>query len=99
MKLKQVHLFKVVLHPNQKLACFMLFLKIINTCLKNNICILGHEKKKPCFMGRQTFQVGSIGRDIFLNIFFLSGGKNDSPKNTEISKKKKKKPDVFGEKF
>ena len=26
--------------PNQKLACFVLLLKIINTFLKNNICIL-----------------------------------------------------------
>ena len=26
--------------PNQKLACFVLYLKIINTFLKNNICIL-----------------------------------------------------------
>ena len=28
------------LHPNQKFACFVLYLKIINTILKNNICIL-----------------------------------------------------------
>ena len=28
------------LHPNQKLACFVLYLKIINTFLENNICIL-----------------------------------------------------------
>ena len=26
--------------PNQKLACFVLYLKINNTILKNNICIL-----------------------------------------------------------
>ena len=26
--------------PNQKLACFVLYLKIINTFLENNICIL-----------------------------------------------------------
>ena len=26
--------------PNQKLACFVLYLKIINTSLKNNRCIL-----------------------------------------------------------
>ena len=26
--------------PNQKLACFLLYLKIINTFLKNNICTL-----------------------------------------------------------
>ena len=26
--------------PNQKLACFVLYLKIINTFLKNNICTL-----------------------------------------------------------
>ena len=30
----------VLLTPNQKLACFLLYLKIINTFLKNNICIL-----------------------------------------------------------
>ena len=36
--------FKGVLQPNSKLACFVLYLKIINT-LKNNICIYrGH----PC---------------------------------------------------
>ena len=28
---------KGVLHPNQKLVCFVLYLKIINTFLKNNI--------------------------------------------------------------
>ena len=35
-------LLKGELHPctNQKLACFVLYLKIINTFLKNNICIL-----------------------------------------------------------
>ena len=53
---------------------------------------LGHEKKKPCFTGGRTFQVGSVGRDIFLKyIFFLFGGKNDSPKKTQKYKKKKKK--------
>ena len=26
--------------PNQKLACFVLYLKIINTILKNDLCIL-----------------------------------------------------------
>ena len=26
--------------PNQKLACFVPYLKIINTFMKNNICIL-----------------------------------------------------------
>ena len=26
--------------PDQKLACFVLYLKIINTFLKNNLCIL-----------------------------------------------------------
>ena len=31
---------KGVLHPNQKLTCFVLYLKIINIFLKNNICIL-----------------------------------------------------------
>ena len=29
--------FKVVLHPNQKLACFVLYLKNINALRKNNI--------------------------------------------------------------
>ena len=32
-------LLKGELHPNQKLASFVLYLKIINTILKNNICI------------------------------------------------------------
>ena len=32
--------YKEELHPNQKLACFVLFLKFINTFLKNNVCIL-----------------------------------------------------------
>ena len=41
---------------------------------------LGHEKKKPCFTGGKTFQVGSVGRFFFLNIFFFSGGKKDSTK-------------------
>ena len=31
---------KGVLHPIQKFACFVLYLKIINTFLKNDICIL-----------------------------------------------------------
>ena len=26
--------------PNQKLACFVIVLKIINTFMKNNMCIL-----------------------------------------------------------
>ena len=41
-------------------------------------------------MGRGTFQVGSVSWDIFFfffNFFFLSGGKNDSLKNTKISQK------------
>ena len=29
-----------VLHPNNKLACFVLYLKIIDTFLKNDVCIL-----------------------------------------------------------
>ena len=33
-------LFKEVLYPNQKLACFVLSLKIINTFLKNDRYIL-----------------------------------------------------------
>ena len=35
-----------------------------------NIICLGHEKKKPCFMGGQTFWVGLVGQDNFL--FFFS---------------------------
>ena len=31
---------KGILHPNQKLAYVVLYLKIINTFLKNNTCIL-----------------------------------------------------------
>ena len=44
------------------------------------IVLLGHEIKKPCFKGRQTFQVGSVGWDTFFffqYFFFLSNGKND----------------------
>ena len=26
--------------PNQKLACFVLYLKIVDTFLQNNVCIL-----------------------------------------------------------
>ena len=35
-------MLKGVLHPllNLKLACFVSYLKIINTFMKNNICIL-----------------------------------------------------------
>ena len=45
---------------------------------------LGHKKKKEkksCFMGRWTFQIGSVGRTFFFFflIFFFSGGKNDPP--------------------
>ena len=32
--------------PNQKLACFVLYLKIINTSLKNNRCILYQISKE-----------------------------------------------------
>ena len=57
-------------------------------------------------MHGQTFQVGSVSGDIFLNIFFLSGGKNDSLKilkflqnwhflNKNFEKKKKKKKKIF----
>ena len=44
-------------------------------------------------MGRRNFQVGSVGREIFFfgNIFFLSGGKNDSLKT--------QKSDVLLEEF
>ena len=35
-----------VLHPNQKLACFVLYLKIINTILRNNVCILKQLSKE-----------------------------------------------------
>ena len=35
-----INLIKGELTPNQKLACFVLYLKIINTILKNDICIL-----------------------------------------------------------
>ena len=31
--------FKGVLHPNEILACFVLYLKIINTILKNDIVV------------------------------------------------------------
>ena len=27
--------------------------------------LLSHEKKKPCFMGGPTFQIGSVSQDIF----------------------------------
>ena len=41
---QELHIFYGFLRgnctPNQKLACFVLYLKIINTFLKNNICIL-----------------------------------------------------------
>ena len=45
-------------------------------------------------MGGRTFQVGSVGWDIFLRYFFLSGHKNDSLNNNKISQKS----DVFREK-
>ena len=32
--------FKEELHPNLKSTCFVCYLKIINTFLKNNACIL-----------------------------------------------------------
>ena len=35
-----IDFLKEELHPNQKLACFVLYLKIINAFLKNNIWIL-----------------------------------------------------------
>ena len=39
-------------------------------------------------MGRWTFQVGLLGRDIFLKIFlFLAGAKNDFLQNTKIFQK------------
>ena len=44
IKLYQGSLIMIILrgyyNPNQKLACFVCYLKIINTFLKNNICIL-----------------------------------------------------------
>ena len=60
----------------------------LKSSLKGNILSLGHENKKPCFTDVQTFQIGSVGRDIFfLNNFFLSDGKNDSLENNKISQK------------
>ena len=60
----------------------------------HNFCLFGtkatkkkqQQQKTPVLRVGSTFPVGSIGR--LLNIFFLSDGKNDSPKNTKISKKK-----------
>ena len=37
--------------------------------LKGKKTPLRHEKKKPCFTGGRTIQVGSVGRDIFLLFF------------------------------
>ena len=45
------------------------------------------KKKKPCFTGGRTFQVRSVSRDIFLNIFFLLVAKMTPLKNNKISKK------------
>ena len=33
-------IFEGVLLPNQKLACFVFYLKIIKTFMKNDLCIL-----------------------------------------------------------
>ena len=45
--LESVLTFKGELHPNQKLACFVLYRKIIRTFLKkNNICILYSKLSK-----------------------------------------------------
>ena len=44
-------------------------------CIVATICSshnLGHEKKKPCFTGGRTCQVGSIGRAIFSIFIFLN---------------------------
>ena len=52
------------------------------------------REKKICFTDERTFQVGSVGRDIFFKyIFFLSGGQNYSPK-----KKKKKNRNKISQK-
>ena len=60
---------------------------------------LGHEKKKrkkPCFTGRQTFEVGWVGwPGHFCKFFFLSGGKNDSPKMLKFPQNL----EFFGEEF
>ena len=47
--------------------------------------MLRPRKKKPCFTGGQTFQLGLVSQDIFfLNIFFLVA------KMTALKKKKQK---------
>ena len=64
-----------------------------------------HEKKEPCFTGGRTFQVRSVGWDLFfflISFFSLSAGTNDSPqnyKNLKKKKKKKKKSDIFWSKI
>ena len=66
-----------------------------------------NQKKKPCFMGGQTCQVGSASQVFFIYLytyiyiyFLISGSKNDL-KNTQIKKKKKRKKNLtfFAEKF
>ena len=44
------------------------------------------KKKDPCFTGGRTFQVGSVGRDIFFKYIFLFGGKMTPLKTLKFPK-------------
>ena len=52
-------------------------------------CSKATKKRNPVFYGRMDLpsRVGWSGHFFFFNIFFLSGCKNDSPKNTKIFQK------------
>ena len=46
--------------PNQKLACFVLYLKINNTFLKNNICILKTNCSRNSRMTLKFLVMGAV---------------------------------------
>ena len=68
--------------------------KAVLLCITEKVDPSPKFSKKPCFTG-QTDLPSRVGRSglFFLNIFFLSDGKNDSPKSKK--KKKKKKSHLF----
>ena len=68
--------------PNQKLASFVLYLKIINIFLKNNICILKQMSKElkigiKIFVGKAVFKLWIKTVKI---LFLINNSRTASPK-------------------
>ena len=59
--------------PNQKLVCFVLYLKIVNTFLKNNIGIYDVIKQNQSEVGNIDFKIEpNKAKNVFCFLLFLA---------------------------